>query len=510
LRFLRSGNRLAAAVMCGERAGKHRKLPRSPGALAHSVVLADRGASQSASTTPGTEPDPDTRLEHMNSQKRRMARAGALLVAVALATAACSSGSTGSANGKATITIWNDALAASSSTVPQSKSFLTKGVALFEKQNPDINVKIIPEPFAASTSFETLLRSAELASTTPDIGQLYVGGQVLQNAKYLVPMNKYLSKSYINSLTGWQFVTANFKPGGTIYAVPYGAGYYYTVYYNKSLFKKAGVTGPFPTTWAGLLALGKKIKAKGVTPFEFGEKEGYMGAWTQDSLISGLVGDPGVLAMYNGKASLDSSTLLAPYKAWHDMYASGITNSNAPSLSYTTGIADFAAGDAAMTITGQFYDTQIENGLGKNNVGLFPVPTLPGSRYPNVLSGGPNNSYVIFKNTTHITDDIKLIKFLTSLQVQELSVNELGQLPNNTSFVTTPAFTAQQPLLSDMYGYIKQHYVLSEAFDNVMPGSICSYWYQTNSGVFSGTLSSSSAAASMQTEMQSYLATSSS
>ena len=350
---------------------------------------------------------------------------GALLAALALTTAACSSGSAGSSaqnpGGKTTITIWNDALAASSSTVPQSKSFLTKGVALFEKQNPDIKVKIIPEPFAASTSFETLLRSAEVAGTTPDIGQLYVGGQVIQNAKYLVPLNKYLPTSYYSSLTGWQFVTAGFKPGtsstpgGQVYAVPYGAGYYYVVYYNKSLFKKAGITGPLPTTWSGLIALGKQIKAKGITPFEFGEKEGYMGAWTQDSLISGLVGDPGVLSMFTGNASLNSPTLTSPYNAWHEMFASGITNSDAPTLSYTTGIADFAAGKAAMTITGQFYDTQIQNGLGKTNVGLFPVPTLPGSRYPRVLSGGPNNSYVIFKTTKHIADDMKLIKFLTSL-----------------------------------------------------------------------------------------------
>lgn len=451
----------------------------------------------------------------MNSQKRCIGRVGVLLAALAVTTAACSSGSGSSgqsSGGKTTITIWNDALAASSSTVPQAKSFLTKGVALFEKQNPDIHVKIIPEPFAASTSFETLLRSAELAGTTPDIGQLYVGGQVLQNAKYLVALNKYLPTSYYSSLSGWQFVTAGFKagtstkPGGQVYAVPYGAGYYYVVYYNKSLFKKAGVTGPPPTTWSGLIALGKQIKAKGITPFEFGEKEGYMGAWTQDSLISGLVGDPGVLAMFTGHASLNSPTLTGPYTAWHEMFSSGITNSNAPSLSYTTGIANFAAGKAAMTITAAFYDTQIQNGLGKTNVGLFPVPTLPGSRYPRVLSGGPNNAYVIFKTSTHIADDMKLIRFLTSPTVQGLSVNELGQLPNNVSFTTTPAFDAQQPLLASVYNYIKQHYVLSEAFDNVMPGSIDSYWYQTNAGVFAGTLSPSSAAASMQSQMQSYLA----
>jgi ABC-type glycerol-3-phosphate transport system substrate-binding protein len=389
--------------------------------------------------------------------------------------------------------------------VPLSKSFLTAAVNKFEAANPSIKVKVVQEPYAASTQFDTLLRSTELAGTTPDIGQLYVGGQVIQNAKYLVPLNSHLSKSYINSLTGWRFVSSGYSTAGKIYAVPYGAGYYYAVYYNKKLMKQAGISGPWPTTWAGLLALGKKIKAKGITPFVFGEKEGYQGAWTQDALMSGLVGDNGVLSMFNGTSSLNSTTLTAPYTAWHQMYASGITNSDAPTLTYSTAINEFAAGKAAMTITGGFYNTQFQKGLGASNVGLFPVPSLPGDKYPKSFSGGPNNSYVIFKSSKHVADDLKLIKFLTSLKIQEQSVHELGQLPNNTSFKPSAAFTKQQPLLSTLDSYIGKGYYLGEAFDNIMPGSIDSYWYTTNNGVFSGSLSPASAAQSMQTQMQSYL-----
>ena len=64
-----------------------------------------------------------------------------------------------------------------------------------------------------------------------------------------------------------------------------------------------------PTTWDGLVTLAKKLKAKGITPFEFGEKEGYFGAWTQDALISGLDGNTGVLNMYTGKQTLNSLVL---------------------------------------------------------------------------------------------------------------------------------------------------------------------------------------------------------
>jgi hypothetical protein len=92
--------------------------------------------------------------------------------------------------------------------------------------------------------------------------------------------------------------------------------------------------------------------------------------------------------------------------------------------------------------------------------------------------------------------------------VQDLSVQELGQLPNNVSFKTNAAFAKAQPLLTDLSTYINtEHYNLFEAFDNVMPGSINTYWYQTNNGVFSGALSPKSAAASMQSQMSQYLAT---
>lgn len=441
-------------------------------------------------------------------RSRALLVGSALVVAVGSSFVAASGGA--GASSTTTITVWNDPLAAGSQGVPASKSFLTKGVNLFMKANPSIKVKIVQEPFGASTAFETLLKSSELAGTTPDIGQLYVGGQVIQNEKFLQPLNKVLGKSYIRSLTGWQFVTSNYSTNGTIYAVPYGAGYYYTVFYNKKLFAKAGLStsGPWPTTWSGLVTLAKKLKAKGVTPFEFGEKEGYFGAWTQDALISGLGGNTGVLNMYSGKQSLNSNLLIKPYEAWHELYGDGLTNSNAATLTYTSGIAQFSAGKAAMTITGAYYDSQITAGLGAKNVGLFPVPVLPGSKYMKSLSGGPNNSYVIFKNSKHVADDVKLIKFLTSLKVQLLSANELGQLPNIVGFSPSASFAKAQPLLTQLSTYINtDHYNLFEAFDNIMPGSIDSYWYQTNNGVFSGSLSPQSAASSMQSQMQQYLAT---
>ena len=189
--------------------------------------------------------------------------------------------------------------------------------------------------------------------------------------------------------------------------------------------------------------------------------------------MSGLDGNAGVLNMYTGKQTLNSSLLIKPYTAWHGLFSQGLTNSNAATLTYTSGVAEFAAGKAAMTITGEYYDTQISKGLPARPTSdsspcrLSLAPSIPKS-----LLGGPNNAYVLFKNAKNVADCIKLLKFLTTVKVQLLGINELGQAPNNTSFKVTPSFAASQPLLAELNTYIKNdHYALDEAFDgNVHAG----------------------------------------
>jgi raffinose/stachyose/melibiose transport system substrate-binding protein len=413
-----------------------------------------------------------------------------------------------------TLTIWNDLFGTPPPGVSNANFWPNKALQLFQQQYPNIKVKVIATPQDAQSAFATLLKSSEVAGNTPDVGGLFAGGQILQNTDYLLQLNKYVSPAFKGSLyTGWQFATAGFKNSGPIYGVPYGAGYYYFVYYNKALFKKAGIsTSALPTTWPGLITLAKQVKAKGILPFQFGEKDGYYGAWTQDALISGEVGTQGVLSMFAGKLSLNSPTIIRAYTAWHELDADGLTNADALSLDNNQSFAQFAAGNGAMTITGGFANGSLEVGAMKPNIGIFPVPALPGAKYPKILSGGPNNDYVIFKNTKYPEQAMDLVKYLVSTKVQEMALDQgFGQLPDNTAYVAGPSLKTVDPVLAETYQYIRvQHYQLAEAFDNIMPGSIDSYWYQTNSGVFGGSLSPSSAAKSLEQQEQNYLATSSS
>src|SRR5580692_4362759 len=83
--------------------------------------------------------------ETMARRRLRAVTAGVFATVLVAAVAACSGSSGGSSAGggsEPTITIWNDALAVGSCGVPASKSFLTKGVNLFEATKPGFKVKI--------------------------------------------------------------------------------------------------------------------------------------------------------------------------------------------------------------------------------------------------------------------------------------------------------------------------------------------------------------------------------
>ena len=98
---------------------------------------------------------------------------------------------------------------------------------------------------------------------------------------------------------------------GHYYMVPL-YNYPWVVFYNKSVFAAKGYT--VPTTWDDFMALAKKMKADGLIPIAFAEKDGWPGLGTFDILNLRINGydyhiklmkhevpwtDPGVAAVFN-------------------------------------------------------------------------------------------------------------------------------------------------------------------------------------------------------------------
>ena len=189
--------------------------------------------------------------------------------------------------------------------VPASQSFLTKGVNLFLKTNPGFNVKITQVACDASPAFNTLLKSSEVAGTTP--GHRAALRRRSGHPERPVPgAAQQLPAEVLRQLAERLEVRHRRLPGrsptgrSTRCRTARATGTWSTT--TRSCSRRRGSPTRSPRRGPSLVSLAKKLKAKGITPFDIGEKEGYVGAWTQDALISALVGDAGVLKMYYGRA----------------------------------------------------------------------------------------------------------------------------------------------------------------------------------------------------------------
>ena len=131
------------------------------------------------------------------------------------------------------------------------------------KQDPNIHIKL--EPIVASegdyyTKVDLAMRSA---STTPDIvreDSFLVSSDV--TAGYLAPLDKYLA-SWPEYKQQWfpamQQIT---QFNGHNYGIMNGTDDR-LIYYNKNLFKKAGIATPWqPKSWADILSAAQTIKKK--------------------------------------------------------------------------------------------------------------------------------------------------------------------------------------------------------------------------------------------------------
>ncbi len=261
--------------------------------------------------------------------------------------------------------------------------------AEFNKLHPDITVKPVP---LQNEQFQTRIPIALQSSSPPDIFQNWGGGQLVDQVKAgkVADLTKYVKpwiKTIGGSAAGWQV-------NGKQYAVPYNVGVV-GFWYNKELFKQAGISSP-PKTWPQFLATISKLKAASITPIAIGGRDRWPDAFYWDYLAVKLCSKKTIqqsAVTYNfsdscwAKAGQYVQQLLAA-KPFQDGFLAS------PAQQGPTSSAGLLAnGKAAMELQGH-WDPGTMAGLTPDQkvpgfLGWFPFPNVPGSKaLPGSLLGG--------------------------------------------------------------------------------------------------------------------------
>lgn len=288
----------------------------------------------------------------------------------------------------------------------------------YTKAHPNVEIKItVLENEAFKTKLTTVMQSGEV----PDIFQSWGGGGLSEQ------IDAGLLKDITADLDAdggkWR---KSFAPGalavfskdGKNYGVPWDMGMV-GWWYNKDLFKKAGIDKE-PATWTEFLAAVKKLKDAGITPIALGEKDSWTGMHIWSYLATRIGGEKAF------KAALDRSGSFADpafVKAGEELkklidmkpFQEGFLGANHDDMQ-----AAFGNGKAAMELSGQWAPSvQAANSADKKgvaNLGMFGFPAVEGGAGDGSDCVGGGNGFAIGKDAT--PEAVDFVKFLTNVENQ--------------------------------------------------------------------------------------------
>src|SRR5438128_2040259 len=339
----------------------------------------------------------------MKTSRRGLATlvCAALLVAGAAFAAQAGSGATGkqAANG-VSITVWLSGTYAGATPGSTYRKWLDGIKARYEKTFPGSKVTYVLTPIN-NAQFTAQIAAAFASRRVPDVMLVYSGGYTTPYMlSSLEKLNDRVAKTpgFYASQTSWDLSCLNLdcKNGkGDIYAIPNDEGSY-ALYYNKALFKKAGIARP-PRTYAEVLQDCKIFKAHGILPLAYGDRDGYStDNWVTYDYASYMA--PNDITLVNqGKMKYTDPKLVRPLERLVAFKQQGCVNADASTHENNDANSYFTSGKAAMVQMFPFVVKAFEKALGKK-LGLARLPQSGHGPFAGKSSANSFHNWVIPKN----------------------------------------------------------------------------------------------------------------
>lgn len=280
--------------------------------------------------------------------------------------AACSSGNNASSSSKVTLTLL-------SHYTGENEKFIQPYIDQWNKENPDIQVKLTPVEFDQLLS---TMMTKQTAGQVADIVHTYtLWGRQLSKNKVLAPAPEDVAADIKENYPESAVAAATID--GQIVGYPTEVQAY-GLFYNKKLLKEAGFDQP-PKTWDELLQMASAIEQKdkdGKTTLQgFGFLRGYAGKVVQPFM--GLLATAGgtLLTEDMSQANLDGDAAKRTIELYSKVYGNG----GISDIGFDTTKA-FGAGQAAMTIEAGWWAGSLKTLMkdGFADIGAAPLPSPDG------------------------------------------------------------------------------------------------------------------------------------
>ncbi len=266
---------------------------------------------------------------------------------------------------------------------------LNQAIANYEKIHPNVTINIHTVPFGNLLTTITTQGNSANGPTIMGIYNLWMP-QLVQDGLLAQAPDTYakdIQQAYSSS------ITSAVQVNGKIYGYPNEVDLY-ALNYNKALFQAAGIASP-PKTWSELISDAQKLTKRDSSGRIIQQGFGIINSWNSGVVhpwLSLEESDGGQLLSSSHRPLLNSTPALQTTNLYYQLvfqYKATNPAMNQANAS-TTGpyLDNFANGKTAMIIMANWWESDLEAGMGKNfaNVGTAPIPVGPSGNQSHSVS----------------------------------------------------------------------------------------------------------------------------
>lgn len=303
---------------------------------------------------------------------------------------------------------------------PAPKADLAKAVAMFKKENPQLDVQLNTFDHEA---YKTAIRNF-LVTEAPDVCTWYAGNRM----KFFVDKNLFMDVSSLWKKLGLYKSMASSEKSMTINGKQYGIPYSYYqwgIYYRKDIFAKYGLT--VPKTWDEFMKVNATLKANGITPITIGTKYLWTAGGWFDYMDLRINGYKFHMDLTAGKISYLDPRLNKVFKLWGNLVKNGDFLANNATYSWQEAQAPLIKGTAAMYLIGNFIVPDLEKAKVIDKIGFFQFPIIDPK--VGVFEDAPTDTFHIPAKAKNVENAKKFLAFIARPDIQTVLTS--GTLPAN-------------------------------------------------------------------------------
>jgi multiple sugar transport system substrate-binding protein len=244
------------------------------------------------------------------------------------------------------------------------------------------------------------------------------------------------------------FKKASTAEDGKQYFVPL-YNYPWAVFYRKSLFEEKGYE--VPATLDEYKALGERMKADGITPIGFADKDGWPAMGTFDALnfrINGYEFHQDLLA---GKEAWDDKRVKEVFNTWRELLP--LHEENALGRTWQEAAQNFANKKSGTYLLGSFVGQQFPE-ADVADLDFFPFPEI-NPEFGTDTIDAPIDGFMMAPDPKNKEGALALLAFLGTAEAQNIYLKTDPNVVGAAEDVDTSGYTPLQQKSAELIGASK-------------------------------------------------------